>query len=207
MGGDETSSEESADRAGRGALSHGMAALDGPVQARVPRGYRDPRALIVLAVVAAPVLVLLVRGLPVHALLPLLNVFLLPIIIASAGEAGGDFEMDAVGVRGGALLDKMTWPYIDRVELADARRWSSSTRVIGRYQNLISIPARAFVAGSEHHPAELVRREAAARGIRIVGSRAVATPWQRMRAPLALLAVNIVVAAVVPAALVVPGGV
>lgn len=98
----------------------------------------------------------------------------------------------------------MTWPYIDRVELADAKRWSSSTKVIGRYQNLISIPARAYVAGSDVHPAELVRREAAARGIRIVGSRALATTWQRMRAPVALLAINVVVAALVPSALVTP---
>lgn len=154
MGGD-SPIEADGGVAGR-APAEGMAALDGPIQARVPT------------------------------------------VFASAGEAGGDFEMDAVGIRGGESHDRLTWSYVDRVELADVRWWYASTKVVGRYENLITIPARAFVPGSAVHPAELVRREAAARGIAIVGTRPVGTVWERLRAPLALLVANVVAAALLP---------
>lgn len=166
--------------------------------------YRDPRVFIACAVIAVPVLILWARGMPVMTFGALINLFLMPTVFAAAGEAGGDFEMDAAGIRGGEAHDRLTWPYIDRIELADVRWWYASTKVMGRYENLITIPARAFVPGSTIHPAELVRREAAARGIAIVGHQPVATPWQRFRAPLALLAINVVAASLLPFQLLVP---
>ncbi len=183
-----------------GVMAHKGGLLCGhePFRAIAPPAVKDPRWLVGLTLIGAPVIILLLRDFTLTSVVPILNVFFMPFAIVLAGEAGGDVEVDANGVRGGDTSDRMTWPFIDRVELADSRWWSPSTRVIGRYDNLITIPARMSVPGSDLHPAELVRREAEARGITVVGTRPVATLSQRFRGPAVLVILAIIVALVVP---------
>lgn len=175
-----------------------MVALEGSFVATLPSRLHDRVTLVGVVIVGLPLLVLLARGVSLWSVVPVLNLWLMPLIVAFSGESGGEVHVDGSGIRGGENGDRLTWPYIDRIELADVHRWSPATRVIGRYGNLVTIPARSQADGHDAHPAELIHREAAARGIEVVGSRHVATPVERLRAPALITAIAVLLAAVFP---------
>ena len=102
------------------------------------------------------------------------SAFLLIILTSSLGSAGGwgthEVEMDAEGIRGGESGDRMTWPYIESVELVDVSWWRSASQVHGRWGNLVEVGQHLRADDHDAHPAELIAAEARARGIEVRGS-------------------------------------
>lgn len=133
-----------------------------------------PRTLDRIVVRAAIVYVLALLGVGLVTGSPLAGFnFVTIMLILNVVESPKPFEMDAEGIRGGDTGDRMTWPYIERVEMADARRFGLHSRVVGRYGNVVTVHAELSAAGTDVHPAELVRREAERRGVPVIGRQPI----------------------------------